>query len=156
MAEAEADDVLQVATMRAAEHVADLEDPDKVRPWLFRIVRNTIIDAKRAAASRARLIETRDDVDVEAPIADASCRCSVQLVQTLPDSQSAILSLVDLGDASLQEAAAALEITVNNATVRLHRARKALRERLKEHCGVSSARECKSCRCTYDGCCDDV
>lgn len=155
VADGDADDVLQLATIRAAEHVAGLDDPEKIRAWLFRIVRNAIVDAKRATNRSKRLALGGGDLaDVQAPVADLSCRCSVQLTRTLPTPQSTILSLVDLGEASLAEAAAALDITVNNATVRLHRARKALRERLREHCGVSSSRECKDCRCVYDGCCE--
>jgi RNA polymerase sigma-70 factor (ECF subfamily) len=152
--DSEADDVLQLATLRAAEHIADLDDAEKIRPWLFRIVRNAIVDAKRASDSRQRLVQSGGQVpEVEAPVTDATCRCSVQLAQTLSSPESTILSLVDLGEASLTEAAAALHISVNNATVRLHRARKALRERLREHCGVSSSSECRDCCCVYDGCC---
>jgi RNA polymerase sigma-70 factor (ECF subfamily) len=58
-----------------------------------------------------------------------------------------ILRRVDLGDERLADVAAGLGITVNNATVRLHRARKALRDQLRAFCGTDSARACADCGC---------
>jgi RNA polymerase sigma-70 factor (ECF subfamily) len=49
--------------------------------------------------------------------------------------------------------AAELSITPNNAMVRLHRARTALKARLKEHCGTDNARSCTDCGCEERGCC---
>lgn len=46
-----------------------------------------------------------------------------------------------------------LGLTPNNAMVRLHRARTALRARLKEHCGTTSVRACSECGCEERGCC---
>ncbi len=85
--------------------------------------------------------------------ASVGCACSVHLVKSLRPPYAAILSLVDFGDATLAEAATAFGISVNNATVRLHRARTSLEDRMREHCGVASPMECANCRCTYDGCC---
>lgn len=39
------------------------------------------------------------------------------------------------------------------AMVRLHRARTALKVRLKAHCGTTSARSCADCGCEERGCC---
>jgi hypothetical protein len=44
-------------------------------------------------------------------------------------------------------------VTTNNAMVRLHRARRALRSLLQEHCGTTSLRACLSCVCEERGCC---
>ena len=93
--------------------------------------------------------------DAPGPVAevDERCDCSVAQAKSLSPNYASVLNLVDMRGASLTEAATALGITVNNATVRLHRARKALREAMLEHCGVQSARDCLDCRCVSDGCC---
>ncbi|MEL7305340.1 MAG: RNA polymerase sigma factor [Myxococcota bacterium] len=150
----DADDVVQIAAMRAVERAHTLRDPGRVLPWLFRLHRHVIIDWARKRSAEQRW------VDEDASVFDAAtaspterCRCSVTQVQHLSPSYSAILSLVDLGESSLSEAAEQLGVSVNNATVRLHRARKALRERMREHCGVTRARDCNDCRCAYEGCC---
>jgi RNA polymerase sigma-70 factor (ECF subfamily) len=51
------------------------------------------------------------------------------------------------------EVARELGLNANNAMVRLHRARNALRERLASHCGTTTARSCSDCGCEERGCC---
>ena len=82
-----------------------------------------------------------------------TCQCSLAQAQRLPDSYASILALVDAQGFSLVEAAARLDITRNNATVRLHRARKALRNAMEAHCGVTDPQACAACRCVDDACC---
>jgi len=151
---ADVDDILQVAALHAVEKAELLEDPNKALAWLYRVHRNVITDAARARASRTRLVEL-----IEAPVEGASvegnetCACSVKLVQSLSPTYSSILAMVDLGESTIAQAAATLDISVNSATVRLHRARASLRQRMQEHCGVSNVHDCVDCRCVNDGCC---
>ena len=149
---ADVDDVLQTAAVRAVERAASLNDPDRVLPWLYRVHRNVIADTLRNRASRER---TLNEIDA-APEVDALeelCGCSLVQARRLQPSYAAVLALVDAGDATIADAAAHLGISVNNASVRLHRARKALRKAMREHCGVESPRDCLDCRCVVDGCC---
>ena len=123
--------------------------------WLYRVHRNVAVDVLRKGQSDERLIDPSAPVpDEEAEtMAALSCACSVYQAQKISPRYAEILQLVDLGDLTLSEAAEALGVTTNNATVRLHRARQALRRRLREHCGVTSLRDCAGCRCIDDGCC---
>lgn len=150
------DDILQSAALRAIERASSLKDPAKVLSWLYRIHRNIIVDRARADASHQRMLDKVEGME-PSPItfepAAQTCRCSLHLRHTLPTNYAKILELVDLEEHSVGEAAAELGITSNNATVRLHRARKALRDTMIEHCGVTTARECADCRCADDGCC---
>lgn len=153
------EDLLQSAALKAIERADSLESPERVLPWLYRIHRNLIIDGFRASDSRRRLLDRVEQQERLAAQLDAggngeeTCACSVHLAHTLPRNYADILSLVDLGESSIQEAATELGITANNAMVRLHRARKALKKTMMEHCGVTSFSECNNCRCVYDGCC---
>lgn len=148
----EVEDVLQLAALRAIERSASLEDPERVRAWLFTIHRNLITDTLRQQARRERLADRLSEEEEPSPDVDP-CDCSTVQAARLRPSYGSVLSLVDSGGATLQEAAETLGITVNNAAVRLHRARKALREAMREHCGVESAADCLDCRCVMDGCC---
>ncbi|MGH7821909.1 MAG: hypothetical protein ACREQ9_19275 [Candidatus Binatia bacterium] len=58
-----------------------------------------------------------------------------------------MLRRVDLDERSLAGAADALGITTNNAAVRLHRARRALRRQLERSCGTCAEHACLDCRC---------
>ncbi len=150
----EVDDILQTAAARAIQMAETLTDPARVVPWLFRVHRNVITDEIRRRESRRRLLESAAlDDNQNATEPDAMCRCSVSQASRLEPNYATILALVDMGDSTLMEAAQTLGISRNSATVRLHRARKALRKRMLDHCGVSSLRDCIDCRCVYDGCC---
>lgn len=154
-----AEDLLQSAAVKAIEGAASLDNPERVLPWLYRIHRNLIIDGVRTRDSQRRMLDrVKQEESLAAQIAETesnneTCACSVHLAHTLPSNYANILRLVDLGESSIQEAAIQLGITANNAMVRLHRARKALKKTLMDHCGVTQFNECNNCSCVDDGCC---
>lgn len=148
------EDILQVAAMRAIERAQTLRDPERVMAWLYRVHRNVIADQMRANERSLRLADAVSACpSVDDDTAAALCACSVRQASMIHERYAEILELVDLGGHTAQEAARVLGVSANNATVRLHRARKALRKRLEEHCGVTTLRECLDCRCVEAGCC---
>lgn len=148
------DDILQIAAMRSVENADSLRDGKRVLPWLFQIHRHAAIDYVRGTESeRRKLAELEADPASAQTEAASMCACSIEQASQLNTRYSTILNMVDLRGASLKEAARKLGVTANTATVRLHRARKALKQRLLDHCGVSTLRECVDCRCTSEGCC---
>ncbi len=151
----EADEVLQNAAKKAFEKSDSLQDKDRVLPWLYQIHRNSSIDALRKLAHKERLFQgIQDDFDVQSPDDKVdNCSCSIQQALSLKPDYASILSMVDVGNVSLSEAANRLNISKNNATVRLHRAREALKSAMQSHCGVTSYNECADCKCVYEGCC---
>lgn len=151
---ADVDDLLQIAALRAVESAGSLRDPARVVPWLYRIHRSVVVDAARKQSSERRMMAAiAIEVEPTAVEVAPGCACSVAQAQELGPNYASILNLVDIGGVPLSEAARALDISVNNATVRLHRARAALKKRMLEHCGVTNLRACTDCRCSYDGCC---
>lgn len=58
---------------------------------------------------------------------ERACTCSVTQLRALPPAYADIVQRAILGTGTLPQAPDALAIRTNNATVRLHRARKALR-----------------------------
>ncbi len=151
---ADVDDILQTAAMRAIEKANKLRDPNRVIAWLYTIHRNTIIDIGRKSSAEGRLKEALAAEPAHTTDADNEmCHCSVTQARQLNNRYSSILSLVDMGGASLRDAAEELGLTVNAATVRLQRARSALKQRLLNHCGIKNMRECIDCTCSYQGCC---
>ena len=138
---ADVDNILQVAALHALEKADTLRDPSRVLPWLYRLHGNIVIDASRKRASERRLTEAMiaeaEPVQTEAV---STCDCSVAQVRQLSKNYPSILNLVDIAGVPQVKAAQTLNISGNNATVRLHRARTALKKRLLEHCGVPPAR----------------
>src|SRR5713226_10040402 len=55
-----ADDIVQETFIRAWRHLPQLSADDRpVRPWLFRVARNLLIDADRAARARPMTVPGR-------------------------------------------------------------------------------------------------
>jgi RNA polymerase sigma-70 factor (ECF subfamily) len=129
-----ADDLAQEALARGLERLGQLRDPERLEPWLFRILANCWRDVLRAR------MET-DDIDELAGVLESAepgpeqRHASSQLagrvraaVARLPLGQRQVVTLVDLGEFSYGDAAAILEIPVGTVMSRLCRARTALRE----------------------------
>jgi len=149
----DAADIVQRAAVRALERCDELRDVERVPAWLARIAVTSAIDVARGPARREISTENVPEVDVVQPTADETCACTIGLLEKLPAAYADMLRRVDVGDESLDDVAHALDIEKGNAAVRLHRARRALRDRLREHCGVENARACLTCTCSERGCC---
>jgi RNA polymerase sigma-70 factor (ECF subfamily) len=108
------------------------------RAWLFGIARNVVSGEQRRATRERRAfarVEGRrllgeDDVERLQERIDAAreARALYDALDLLSDGERAVLELVALDELTVTEAAAALDIRVTTARVRLHRARNAMRE----------------------------
>jgi RNA polymerase sigma-70 factor (ECF subfamily) len=147
-----AEDILQSAYVRALEHESDLRAGESSTAWFYRILRNAVIDFYRHRTVEDRaLSEWAQELETEiAPndlTHDLVCRCVAKVLPTLPPNYSRILQQVDLDETPLAHFASRNNITPANAAVRVHRARKALKQRLIETCGACAIHKCLHCNC---------
>jgi RNA polymerase sigma-70 factor (ECF subfamily) len=148
-----AEDVLQAAYLKALASRATLRDRSSVVAWFFRILRRAATDHRRRESARGRATAARGAQALAAreredrAVLAAVCHCVEGLLPGLPPAQREVLRRVDLQGESPAEAATALGITPANASVRLHRARAALRGRLQALCGTCTRHRCLDCRC---------
>jgi RNA polymerase sigma-70 factor (ECF subfamily) len=150
--EADVEDVLQQATLRALAASESLEEPDRVRAWLYRIVQHTLVDSLRSeAAERRRRGEAWLWYQEPDEPREPGCDCSLELLLALRPDYSKIITMADLREIPVQQVAAELGITRNNAAVRLHRARRALRREVMAHCDARSFEEALECECPDPG-----
>ena len=147
--DSDAEDLVQLATLRAAERAGSLEDPARARAWFYRILRNAIVDHRRAASGEAarRSATQPDDVAEAAVHAPTPCGCGPRLLAELRPNYAEVIRRVDLEGEEAGSAAAALGISQGNLDVRLHRARRSLRDAVCAYCGVGSSRPCLDCSC---------
>lgn len=144
-----AEDLVQEASVRALLKAGQLTAPGAARAWLFSIVRRLV--AEEGARHRTEPLQREPCAEPdEAPDA---CGCVMTQLKELSPAHALLLTRVVVDGASVTELAAELNITTNNAWVRLHRARSALREQLQNHCGTQSLRQCLDCGCLERGCC---
>ena len=146
-----AEDILQDSLLKALRSAPDLEDSDRLVPWLYRIIRNSITDTyRREGALRKKLESVAPELDgVILPPEDetALCGCLIDLLPTLKPEYAEVLEAMDLGDVSTEEMTTRLGITPNNLKVRRFRARKQLKERLERTCRTCATHGCLDCTC---------
>ncbi len=140
---ASADDIVQETFIRAWRHLPQLSSGDRpVRPWLFRVARNLLIDADRAARSRPSTVrvlataeEGLDDTGLnrvldQQIVADA-------LHQLSPAHRTVLVETFYQGR-TLAKVARQLGIPDGTARSRLHYALQALRRQLEDREAIES------------------
>ena len=120
--------------------------------WFYRILRNSTIDHYRRTAARGR---AHEQFAAEAPISYETeleaniCKCLNGVIPMLKDEYRIVLERVDLGGESIAGFAKSEQLTANNASVRLHRARKAAAKKLTQVCGACAEHKCLDCTCKH-------
>jgi RNA polymerase sigma-70 factor (ECF subfamily) len=152
---AAAEDILQSAFVRGLGHGAGVQD-EKVVAWFYRVLRNAVIDHYRHRSASANAMEVwgRDFTESQEPEAELwqeICQCVSGLLTTLKPEYRDALRIVDLEDGKLSDLAQQSNITAENAAVRVHRARKALRRQVELACGSCAEHGCLDCHCQSAG-----
>ncbi len=147
-----AEEILQAAFLKGIERGGSLRDEETVVAWFYRLLRNAIIDHYRRRNSARRAAEALvHELETHAAPGDSTkediCACVSALLETLKAEYQEALRTVDLEERSLGQLAAQAGITANNAAVRVHRAREALRKQVAVACGVCATHSCLDCDC---------
>jgi len=143
-----AEDILQISYLRAAEHIAELRDPERSTAWFYRLLRNAIIDHYRRSASGAKVVSDESlDRPAEPTRHPNTCPCVTRELTHLNQNYAHALEDVEMDGLSVHAFAANERIAPGTASVRLHRARKALAARLQAVCGSCSGTGCFDCTC---------
>lgn len=131
----EADDAVQEAALQAWQRIDRIDDPDRVRNWLFRIAANKALDRLRRRHPHLDLeavVDSADDRPVDEVVATRlQVRELARTVQALPDAARAVWVMREIGGASYAEIAEATG--TSTATVRgvLARARRRVLEQME-------------------------
>ena len=130
------EDLVQAFSLKAIERSGQLRDPCAVHAWLRRLFETTLIDFCRNRTARGqREVEFEIEIHDRAqnPLTELGldpAHMAVTILSRLKAEYADAIYRLDLLDQSNEEAASQLGITVNNLTVRAHRARRALRNSL--------------------------
>ena len=145
-----AEDIVQDSLLKALSADNKPTDEENIVPWFYRILRRSIIDVYRRTDARARALEKFAQEFPEEPGAEDErllCQCFKKLLPSIPAQYRDVLMAVDLQDEDIGEVANRLGVTRNNLTVRLHRARKHLKDAVTETCQACSDEGCLDCTC---------
>ena len=136
-----AEDVVQETFIRAWRHLPKLSaDERPIRPWLFRVARNLLIDADRAARARPIVAQALPD---EEALTDSALdhvldqELMAAALQHLSPVHRAVLVEAFYNGASLVAIARELGIPHGTARSRMHYALQALRQQLHENDAIA-------------------
>jgi RNA polymerase sigma factor (sigma-70 family) len=147
---ASAEDVLQSAYVKALESGSQLRDKESVVAWFYRILRNAIIDYYRRGSARSKahdLFGAETPTSYEVELEQKVCACIRDVIGDLKAEYREAIEHVDIAGESVESFAHLQNTTANNASVRLHRARRAVAKQLVQVCGVCAEHKCLDCTC---------
>jgi len=150
----DAEDVAQETLLKVFESFDQLREPERVRPWVFRIARNACLMKRRksvfAPSQELSLDDFMPAIDHQGgharlQIADWSGLPDRQILQlemkqvldqaigALPENYKSVILMRDVEELSTLETAQVLDLTEDVVKTRLHRARLAVRQKLDEY-----------------------
>lgn len=145
----EAEDVLQEVLVKAHQSIGQLRAEGALATWLFRIATHLGIDHLRKHSRQPEVATEIDPKELPSDEEDGApglqrvveqqemSACVQRFLLDLPSVYRTVLLLHDLDGLTAIEIASRLGITVENAKIRLHRARAALRTALEVGCRFS-------------------
>ena len=146
-----AEEVLQKFYLRVVSTNASLRSSESVMSWLYTILRTTLVDHFRKETARRRresdyaTLQTLANEAWEDERPRKHWRCLYRVLPGLRPDYYDIIHKVDLSERPPRTVARDMGITANNLRVRLHRARRALRDALVERCGTCAEDGCQDC-----------
>lgn len=124
--------------LKAVRKLDQLNSPDRLRVWLFRILTNVWRDHVRQRSTRPEIAEQVEPTDARHVPAEDTVEQREQLqtaldaMDSLPQKQRTVLHLFAVEGLSLTEIGDALDMKPETAKVNLHHARRAMRKKLPE------------------------
>jgi RNA polymerase sigma-70 factor, ECF subfamily len=140
--DADAKDLLQQTYLEAFRSVRTLSEPERIRPWMFRILRNVWADETRRRYDRPPLELLDPSVrsgNLEEEVLRAGfCDEVTDALAALPADFRWAVVLVDIEGLSYDEAAVAMDCPKGTVRSRLARGREALIARLARERAVAA------------------
>ena len=147
----EAEDVVQVAFEKVNNSLSTFKGESKLSTWIFRIATNTALDRLKSPSYKRTPsgplapvpLQTVENIEMvsskpkspdQKVIHDEMSDCIREFVDRLPPDYRTIITLNELEGFTNKEIAEILQISLDTAKIRLHRARAKLRESLECGC----------------------
>ena len=146
----DAEDAWQDASIRFLQHAQTLAAADHPQAWMGVSLRRLVVDRYRRAAVQRRTAEAlaaqpcpETDPQPEAePDLQAPADCLKTALAALKPDYRDLIDRTYLHETPLKDVARDLDLTANNAAVRLHRARAALRTHMASACAACPLAHC--------------
>jgi RNA polymerase sigma-70 factor (ECF subfamily) len=130
---ADAEDLTQEAFCKAQQHLGQLRDPSRTKPWLFRILRNAYLHRVREERNHACLsLDGVGDLPERPPepMPEVDPERLQQALNALPEAFRTPIILYYFEDFSYRDIAEQMELPMGTVMSRLARAKAHLRSQL--------------------------
>jgi len=139
---ATADDLLQDTLLKIARALPEFEGRSSVKTWAFTIATRVATDHFRRPHNRAKMVEVDETGPVHALDAEIDKRlvidemssCVRGIIDNLPEDYRTALVLHDLEGLTAAQVAEIAGCSLATAKIRIHRARRRLKEALNQEC----------------------
>jgi RNA polymerase sigma-70 factor (ECF subfamily) len=137
---ATADDLLQETLLKIARALPDFEGRSSVKNWAFTIATRVATDHFRRPQNRAQIVDVEEsepiletDTDQQL-VVDEMSSCVREVIDSLPEDYRTAMVLHDLEGQTAAQVAEIVGCSIATAKIRIHRARRRLKEALDEEC----------------------
>jgi RNA polymerase sigma-70 factor (ECF subfamily) len=146
-----AEDLVQSCLVKVLQTEAQPKEAESTVAWFYRLLRNARVDHIRAEVAELKAVDRHSQehpmLEPAPELERVACGCIPAILSTLKPADQGLLRALDMEGGSLSATAARQGISANAMGVRLHRARKTLRERVHRTCGACASHGCGDCRC---------
>lgn len=134
------DDVLQDALTKTFQNLHTLQSEEKIKPWLFQIAQNAMMDHHRRRGREASI--KADDLWYSEPVEareHAFEGCVAPFLDALPSEAADLLRAVELQGISQNEYAEKAGISYSTLKSRVQASRRQLRQLFDQCCDIAFA-----------------
>ncbi len=131
------EDILQDVFIKIHLKIDTLKDESRIKPWLYQITRNRIMDYYRRNKSVIRdplVLAEQDEQETDNTVMDEAMKDMIGMMDDLPPEYCEALCLTELEGLSQKEYAERIRIPYSSAKSRVQRSRKLLRDMLLKCC----------------------
>ncbi len=136
-----ADDLFQETSIKIARGLPGFEGRSTIKTWAFQIAHRVCIDHFRTSSSKQTFLEFLEEDHAasdlehdEAIVIDEMNDCIRDVIDSLPPDYRTALVLHDLQGLTAEEISRISECSLATVKIRIHRARKRLRDALQDQC----------------------
>ena len=122
----DAEDILNESVVKALRSINSLRDPEKIKPWFYRIIANTALTHIKGR-QKIVYLEYEDMENLDSVTDDYSHLNFNELIEKLDPKYKSIIILRFFENMTIQEVAEVLELNENTVKTRLYKALKMLR-----------------------------
>ena len=134
------DDLLQEIMLKSYRGLGKLKSRQKLKPWLFQIAQNSLIDFYRQRARKQALKpslldfhEEPEHNEIQQDLSD----CIIPFIKALPSDQAELLIQIDIHAQSQKDYAQEHKMAYSTLKSRVQKAREQLREVFNDCCDFS-------------------